>query len=347
MRFLLLSIALLTTFGCKTTKQTYDAVKYDTNANLSRSDYKDVLLKPRGKEEGDTEEEQKPIFATDLKFEQMLMAPPKPKIANSKLITLSVTEEVPIRDVIVELARIASVEVEISPEVYGNVILMVKDRPFQDVLDSIASLTDLKITVNNGILKVTLDKPYVVNYDLKFLNSVRSNSSSLSISTSTGADEMSTGGKTSISSSSSGDLWTAVTANIEKIIGVDNAIGGVLKPFVTLNQQAGIVTVKANERDHKIVKEYIDEVRSSSTAQVLIEAKIIEVDLTDEFRTGIDWSEISSVSNASFTDYASGDSSSTTFTNPFVVVIILFLRLLLCLRSSVRHELCQVRALQR
>ena len=39
------------------------------------------------------------------------MAPPKP-IANDKLITLSVTEDVPIKDVIIELARNPGVETQ-------------------------------------------------------------------------------------------------------------------------------------------------------------------------------------------------------------------------------------------
>ena len=252
----------------------------------------------------------------------MLMAPQEPKLASNKLITLSVTEDVPIKEVIIELARIADVETQISPDISGNIILIVKERPFQEVIESIAALTNLKISVNDGILKVTKDLPYVVNYDLKFLNFVRNNSSTIAISTSTGENEITTGGSTNISSTTGGDLWQTITDNLNKIIGLENAQNFANEDdqlsFVTINKQAGIITVKAYDRDHKIIKDYLEEVRVSASAQVLIEAKIVEVILTDEFRTGIDWSGISDVTNANFTDFASEDS--TTFVNPFGVI---------------------------
>ncbi len=60
-------------------------------------------------------------------------------------------------------------------------------------------------------------------------------------------------------------------------------------PTFSINRQAGIVSVYANERLHKKVTEYLDELRRSTSSQVLIEAKVLEVTLTDEFATGIDW----------------------------------------------------------
>lgn len=60
-------------------------------------------------------------------------------------------------------------------------------------------------------------------------------------------------------------------------------------PTFSLNRQAGIVSVFANDKTQKKVAEYLSVLRRASTAQVLIEAKILEVGLTDEFITGIDW----------------------------------------------------------
>jgi len=57
----------------------------------------------------------------------------------------------------------------------------------------------------------------------------------------------------------------------------------------SINKQAGVISVFATERLHKQVAAYMDEVRKSSTSQVLIEAKVLEVGLTDEFAAGIDW----------------------------------------------------------
>lgn len=62
-----------------------------------------------------------------------------------------------------------------------------------------------------------------------------------------------------------------------------------LTPTFTLNRQAGLVNVYAPERAHKEVENYLKMVRRAVTAQVLIEAKILEVTLNDEHSTGIDW----------------------------------------------------------
>lgn len=56
-----------------------------------------------------------------------------------------------------------------------------------------------------------------------------------------------------------------------------------------LGRQAGIVSVYATEKQHNMVADYMRELKRSVTSQVLIEAKILEVSLEDEFATGIDW----------------------------------------------------------
>lgn len=60
-------------------------------------------------------------------------------------------------------------------------------------------------------------------------------------------------------------------------------------PAYSINKQAGIISVYANQRLHKQVASYIEDLRRTSTSQVLIEAKVLEVTLSDEFAAGIDW----------------------------------------------------------
>jgi MSHA biogenesis protein MshL len=60
----------------------------------------------------------------------------------------------------------------------------------------------------------------------------------------------------------------------------------------SINKQAGMINVYANEDTHEEIQAYLDLVKKSVTAQVLIEAKILEVQLNDEHATGIDWSHI-------------------------------------------------------
>jgi len=59
-----------------------------------------------------------------------------------------------------------------------------------------------------------------------------------------------------------------------------------------ITKQSGIVSVFASDRQHKLVKKFLDAFRLRATTLVLIEAKVLQVDLNDEFATGIDWSQM-------------------------------------------------------
>jgi general secretion pathway protein D len=58
---------------------------------------------------------------------------------------------------------------------------------------------------------------------------------------------------------------------------------------VIVNVIAGTVSVFATERQHLLVREYLDTVSNASQRQVLIEATIVEITLKDQYRAGIDW----------------------------------------------------------
>jgi len=64
------------------------------------------------------------------------------------------------------------------------------------------------------------------------------------------------------------------------------------KDEVILNPVAGTVTIMATERQHGFIQQYLDTVMASVQRQVLIEATIVEVKLSDQFSTGIDWSRL-------------------------------------------------------
>ncbi|MFA6700686.1 MAG: type II and III secretion system protein [Thiomicrospira sp.] len=59
---------------------------------------------------------------------------------------------------------------------------------------------------------------------------------------------------------------------------------------VMINREAGLVLVYASSRQHKQVAEYIYTLGQTTEKQVLIEASVIEVILSDEYQAGIDWS---------------------------------------------------------
>ncbi len=58
---------------------------------------------------------------------------------------------------------------------------------------------------------------------------------------------------------------------------------------VIANPETGIVTVRATSRQHEKVQEFLDHVLAAARRQVLIEATIAEVQLSQNYQQGIDW----------------------------------------------------------
>lgn len=59
--------------------------------------------------------------------------------------------------------------------------------------------------------------------------------------------------------------------------------------YVIANPETGIISVRATSRQHAAVREFIDKVINNARRQVLIEATIVEVTLSNQYQQGIDW----------------------------------------------------------
>lgn len=64
------------------------------------------------------------------------------------------------------------------------------------------------------------------------------------------------------------------------------------QPYVMASPETSLMTVKATSRQHEKVREYLDKVLYAARRQVMIEATIAEVELSDEFQQGINWSRM-------------------------------------------------------
>ncbi len=68
---------------------------------------------------------------------------------------------------------------------------------------------------------------------------------------------------------------------------------------VIANPETGVISVRATNKQHEKVQEFIDRVMGSAKKQVLIEATIVEVVLNDNFQAGIDWSRLGNAGSSS------------------------------------------------
>jgi len=70
---------------------------------------------------------------------------------------------------------------------------------------------------------------------------------------------------------------------------------------VIANPENGIINVRATQRQHEKVREFLDGIMGNARRQVLIEATIVEVDLSDRYQQGIDWSLLRTAGSGSGT----------------------------------------------
>ncbi len=69
---------------------------------------------------------------------------------------------------------------------------------------------------------------------------------------------------------------------------------------VIVNSEAGIVSVRATSKQHQYVQRFLNTLLQSLHRQVLIEATIVEVSLSENNQQGIDWSRLRSASGTGF-----------------------------------------------
>ena len=69
---------------------------------------------------------------------------------------------------------------------------------------------------------------------------------------------------------------------------------------VIANLETGVISVRATNKQHENVQEFLDKVMNSAKKQVLIEATIVEVTLNDTYQAGIDWSRLNVAGHKGF-----------------------------------------------
>ena len=70
---------------------------------------------------------------------------------------------------------------------------------------------------------------------------------------------------------------------------------------VIVNSVSGTVTVNATEKQHQLVQQHLDSIVNAMQRQVLIEATIVEVQLSNNYQSGIDWARLSQSGGIAFT----------------------------------------------
>lgn len=90
---------------------------------------------------------------------------------------------------------------------------------------------------------------------------------------------------------SEADFWGRLRATIQSL--VDGGEGR----SVIVDADAGLVVVRAMPGEHRDVARYLEQAQTSLQRQVILEAKIIEVTLSEAHQTGVNWAALAQGSN--------------------------------------------------
>ena len=169
---------------------------------------------------------------------EILAAPKPPKIASTQLVSVSVTDDVPLKDVLIELGRLADIDIEIDSGITGGISFRAKERPFNEVIERIANMAGLRYKVENNVLRVERDTAYIQTYPLDMLNITRQSEGSISTgsSGSSGGSSGSSGGSSggsssggsgasnsSITAASTSDFWEKLEESLRNILGFQSS----------------------------------------------------------------------------------------------------------------------------
>ncbi len=182
---------------------------HDRSGDFEREDYRKMLA-PRAL----PQEAEAPIPELES-----LVALPDDLKANMPIISISVNQTVPLRDVLFELADQADIDLELDPQIRGSIIFTARQRPFDEVIARICDMAGLNWYFDHDVLRVEIDRPFVKTYKVDYLNIVRKLksgiSTDISVVTGEGAD---VGSKASVETEVEADFWSDIEKNIEQIL---------------------------------------------------------------------------------------------------------------------------------
>lgn len=89
-----------------------------------------------------------------------------------------------------------------------------------------------------------------------------------------------------VETDSKSDFWKELQESLAAIVGTANG------RKVVVNPQAGIVVVRAMPDELHMVEQFLGITHATVNRQVILEAKVLEVELKDGYQTGINWAAI-------------------------------------------------------
>lgn len=209
--------------------------------------------------------------------------------------------------------------IAVHPDVSGTITLNLKNVTLDETLDVIESLYGYDIRREGRVIQVYPAGMRTETIPLDYLYVKRSGISSTSVNSGgvSGNDSSSgnsSGGSNNSNSGNSGrsggnggnssnqggsassgvniytenesDFWSELKVTLSALVGSENGRSVIVSP------QAGLITIKAMPAEITAVKRFIESTEEHLRRQVIIEAKIMEVTLNDDYQQGVKWDQV-------------------------------------------------------
>lgn len=209
--------------------------------------------------------------------------------------------KMPLRDVLYIIAEVANLNLimgkNVDPEL--PVTMTIKDITVDKALNIIFDSVDYFYSVNDNVLTVSavateifeLGKPNIIqDYKINVGGDILSGTSSGSSGASSVSGDVSI---KSVSDDTSFKFWDAIEKTMATLLSSGGTPGQAQTAGFIINRMAGTIMVTAGKKDLKRVGDYISTLKKVLNRQVLVEARIVEVQLSESLKYGIDWQVIS------------------------------------------------------
>jgi len=193
----------------------------------------------------------------------------------------------------------------VHPDVKGRITLNLKDVTIPEVMEIAYDVYGFEYEKTKNSYIVHPNKIRSKMFKVNYLNVTRTGQSATRVSSGQPTERSSSSRSSNRSSStnrstsqsvlaasnikteSKVDFWSEVEASIAAIIGTGEGKSVVVSP------QPGLIIVRAYPSELRQVEEFLQTAELIMQRQVIIEAKIIEVELRDGYQQGINWADLS------------------------------------------------------
>lgn len=194
----------------------------------------------------------------------------------------------------------------VAPEVAGNVTVNLKSVTVREALETLRDLYGYEFRFQGTRIHIQPNTMQTRLFQINYLankrqgqSEVRVISSSISASTSnpttpgapavpgvpagSGATSTTALPSSQISTTQTADFWRDLAQALSTVVGTQDGRA------VVLNPASGVVMVKAMPSELRAVEDYLRMTQLIAERQVMLEAKIIQVQLNEQFQAGVNW----------------------------------------------------------